>query len=61
MESKKKYIQPSIQIIKFSGEVLSAISNKRGYAIDNFDADNNNIIDVQKSTDMNYWNDVDLD
>lgn len=60
---KRPYIPPLCRTIGFAAEPLlgSSDETKRGYAIDNDEHSNDKIIEVFKPSDMNYWDDKDLD
>lgn len=48
---KKNYIKPNYKVINLSSNgVLTVSFNKRGYAIDNYNADDDKIINVERQT-----------
>ncbi|MBQ7634642.1 MAG: hypothetical protein IJS89_03615 [Bacteroidaceae bacterium] len=54
MKTKKNYIQPDLRTLALVAEPLLAASDesKRGYAVDNEEADDSKIINVEKQTDF---------
>lgn len=53
MKTKKNYIQPDLRTLALVAEPFLAASDepKRGYAVDNEEADDSKIINVEKQTD----------
>ena len=54
---KRTYLPPISRTVLLSPDVLLGSSDldKRGYAIDNDEHSNDNIIDVGRQSDLNFW------
>ena len=49
---RRTYIQPKLSVLEFMAEpLLDSSVEKRGYAIDNEEADDDNIITIERQTD----------
>ena len=55
---KKEYLVPETLIMSHEPIIPFASSRRPGYAIDNYEADDDNIIDIEEEDDDNF---LDLD